>query len=226
MPVWKAGDLRIKPVTGVGGRVSGWPESVVKGGPYSVVLADPPWPDKPKDQPGSNMMAPPYPTMTANELTSLPIRQLVGDSAILIMWCTWAHLQLGMKVIKAWGFEYASGMPWLKVDGNGTPSFGQGLWFRHCTEIVTVSRKGNTNSLYSEAGLSRSSREGLVVAERRGHSRKPDEVHQWIEQTMPEPYIELFARRERPGWTTWGNQVGPADATDITPASPDDREIE
>lgn len=224
MAVWKPGDLKLRPTSGTG-RVTSWPKEVMAGAPYSVILADPPWPDKPKDQPGANMMAPPYPTMKANELTSLPIRQLVGESAILIMWCTWAHLELGLKVIKAWGFEYASGMPWLKVDATGSPSFGQGLWFRHCTEIVTVSRKGNSNKLYADAGLSRSSREGLVIAERRGHSRKPDEVHQWIEQTMPEPYIELFARRERRNWTTWGNQVLPADATeDLNDENDDERE--
>jgi N6-adenosine-specific RNA methylase IME4 len=23
------------------------------------------------------------------------------------------------------------------------------------------------------------------------------------------PYLELFARRERPGWTTWGDEIAP-----------------
>ena len=45
-----------------------------------------------------------------------------------------------------------------------------------------------------------------LLAERMQHSRKPDSLHD-VAETMPGPRLELFARRARPGWTVWGNEV-------------------
>jgi N6-adenosine-specific RNA methylase IME4 len=39
------------------------------------------------------------------------------------------------------------------------------------------------------------------------HSQKPEEYARIIEKLYDGPYLELFARRKRDGWTTWGNQV-------------------
>ncbi|MDR7574352.1 MAG: MT-A70 family methyltransferase [Armatimonadota bacterium] len=39
------------------------------------------------------------------------------------------------------------------------------------------------------------------------HSRKPDVVYQLIEAMYDGPYAELFARRRRPGWEVWGDEV-------------------
>ena len=36
------------------------------------------------------------------------------------------------------------------------------------------------------------------------HSRKPDEFYSLVEAVSPGPYLELFARRPRVGWTVWG----------------------
>lgn len=40
------------------------------------------------------------------------------------------------------------------------------------------------------------------------HSRKPDEICNRIENLVGGPYLELFARSERPGWDSLGNEVG------------------
>jgi len=47
----------------------------------------------------------------------------------------------------------------------------------------------------------------LLSTRKREHSRKPDEQYELIEACSPAPYLELFARRSRNGWTTWGDQV-------------------
>jgi N6-adenosine-specific RNA methylase IME4 len=47
----------------------------------------------------------------------------------------------------------------------------------------------------------------LIEAPRREHSRKPDEAYEHIERMTVGPYIELFARCQRPGWVSWGNEV-------------------
>jgi hypothetical protein len=39
------------------------------------------------------------------------------------------------------------------------------------------------------------------------HSRKPDETYNIIEACSTGPYLELFARGTRKGWTAWGNQA-------------------
>jgi N6-adenosine-specific RNA methylase IME4 len=38
----------------------------------------------------------------------------------------------------------------------------------------------------------------------REHSRKPDEAYEGIERLVEGPYIELFARQQRRGWTSLG----------------------
>jgi N6-adenosine-specific RNA methylase IME4 len=38
------------------------------------------------------------------------------------------------------------------------------------------------------------------------HSRKPEGFLDRIEQVSPGPYVELFARRSRFGWDTWGDE--------------------
>ena len=47
----------------------------------------------------------------------------------------------------------------------------------------------------------------LFPSRKRGHSRKPDELYQIIEQCSPGPYLELFARFGRHGWEQWGNEA-------------------
>ena len=46
-----------------------------------------------------------------------------------------------------------------------------------------------------------------MLSRKREHSRKPDELYDIIEQCSPVPYLELFARHLRPGWSQWGNEV-------------------
>lgn len=41
---------------------------------------------------------------------------------------------------------------------------------------------------------------------RGAHSAKPEAFLDHVEQVSPEPYLELFARRDRLGWDTWGNE--------------------
>lgn len=39
------------------------------------------------------------------------------------------------------------------------------------------------------------------------HSEKPEAFFDVVEQVSPGPYLELFARRRRLGWSAWGNEV-------------------
>jgi N6-adenosine-specific RNA methylase IME4 len=49
----------------------------------------------------------------------------------------------------------------------------------------------------------------LIDARNRGaHSEKPELFAAMIERLWPNtPKLEMFARRPRPGWDAWGNEV-------------------
>ena len=77
---------------------------------------------------------------------------------------------------------------------------GLGYWTRSNPEMCLLATKGKPSR------LSKSVRQ-LIHSPRREHSRKPDEIYDRIEQLLPGPYVELFARRERKGWDSWGNEL-------------------
>lgn len=138
----------------------------------------------------------------------MPIKQLAEDDSVLVMWTIWSYLKGALEVIDAWGFEYVAGFPWIKstyeptVDLFGElrfkPTWGLGVWVRGCSEPVLVAKRGN-------AKPPETSWLGLI-GQRMQHSRKPDNLYQYCESMQP-PYLELFARRERQGWSAFGNQV-------------------
>jgi N6-adenosine-specific RNA methylase IME4 len=77
---------------------------------------------------------------------------------------------------------------------------GCGYWTRSNTEPCLLATRGAPKRLNADVRMA-------IIAPRREHSRKPDEVHDRIERLVAGPYLELFARRPRPGWTVWGNEV-------------------
>src|SRR5690606_27837582 len=124
-------------------------------------------------------------------------------------------LPQAFEVMSAWGFRYSSvAFTWVKlrrahderqlrcvptVDSDF--HVGLGLTTRKNTEFVLLGRRGNARR------IARDVRE-LIVAPVREHSRKPDEMFARVERYCEGPYLELFARERRPGWTAWGDEVG------------------
>ncbi len=173
---------------------------------FSTVLADPPW----QFQNRTGKMAPEhkrlnrYPTMPLKKIMELPIAGVLNDTAHLYLWVPNALLPDGISVLKAWGFEYKSNLIWYKTRKDGGPDRrGVGFYFRNVTEIILFGVKGK-NARTLDAGRSQ---ENIIVSQKREHSRKPDEQYAIIESCSPGPYLELFARGSRPGWTCWGNQA-------------------
>lgn len=138
-----------------------------------------------------------------------------GDGCHLFLWSTSPHVPEALAVMSAWGFRYSGfAFTWIKTLRPVTwdsplyvPSsfhIGLGHTTRKNVEIVLLGRRGNARR------KARDVRE-LVIAEVREHSRKPDEVRERIEAYCDGPYLELFSRESRPGWTTWGNEAGKFD---------------
>lgn len=173
---------------------------------YRVVLADPPWkfetwtPDAGNRGPQFH-----YDLMENDEILALGDRlDLKGRCARdcwLILWTTWTRLQLGIDVLKAWGFQQVSGGAWGKMNAAGTrPAIGTGYILRDSCEPFLIGRRGAPKRL--NRGTS-----NLILAPRREHSRKPDAMHVLIERTFPGPYLEVFARSRRRHWHAWGNET-------------------
>lgn len=105
--------------------------------------------------------------------------------------------------MEAWGFTYKTNIVWYKIRKDGGPDGrGLGFYFRNVTELVLFGVKGRLRTLDPGRGQT-----NIILSRKRQHSRKPDELYSIIESCSPGPYLELFARFRRPGWTQWGDQL-------------------
>ena len=173
---------------------------------FSTVLADPPWRFKNrtgKVAPEHSRLAR-YPTLSLDEICSLPIAEHMRETAHCYLWVPNALLPDGLKVLSAWGFEYKSNLIWHKVRKDGqSDGRGVGFYFRNVTEVILFGTRGKNARTLAPAR----SQVNLFSSRKREHSRKPDEQYDIIEQCSPGPFLELFGRGIRNGWTVWGNQA-------------------
>jgi len=175
---------------------------------FKVIVADPPWSFSNFKK--SKNGAPQYPTMSFSDISKIPVATWAEDNSLLIMWCTWPMLSQGSDLLKTWGFKYITGFPWIKTTPNsGTIRCGIGFWTQSTSEFLLIGRRGK----FSPSRVDK--RRGLLVGEDRQfygpinkHSSKPEDIQDWIEARYPGPYLELFARRNRPGWECWGYDTG------------------
>lgn len=180
--------------------------AALRGKKFKTVLADPPW----QFQNRTGKVAPEhrrlnrYGTMTLDEIKGLPVAERLQDSAHLYLWVPNALLPEGLEVMRAWGFNYKSNLVWHKVrkDG-GSDGRGVGFYFRNVTELILFGVRGK-NARTLQPGRTQVN---YLSSRKREHSRKPDEQYPLIESCSPGPYLEMFARGTRPGWTIWGNQA-------------------
>lgn len=176
------------------------------GSKFKTILADPPW----QFQNRTGKIAPEhkrlnrYETMGLSDILALPVAQVTDDTAHLYLWVPNALLPEGLKVLEAWGFQYKSNLVWHKVRKDGGPDGrGVGFYFRNTTELILFGVKGK-NARTLQPGRSQVN---IIRTMKREHSRKPDEQYALIESCSPGPFLEMFARGSREGWTTWGNQA-------------------
>ena len=184
---------------------------------YRAILADVPWKflarsEKGMDRSPDNH----YSTMTLDQIKALPVRDLVHpDGCVLHFWVTDTHVEMALDTVRALGFRYKTvGFYWAKTNKDGSFFTGMGFWTRANPEHAYEAYFGETEQEVERsflATIGAPKRTGkdvprLIVAPRREHSRKPDEIHDRIERLTDGPYLELFAREHHPGWTTWGNE--------------------
>jgi N6-adenosine-specific RNA methylase IME4 len=142
--------------------------------------------------------------MEFDEISSLPVREVLAQTAHLYLWIPNALLPQGIATLQAWGFEYKSNLVWHKIrkDG-GSDGRGVGFYFRNVTELVLFGVRGKNARTLAPGRR----QVNYFSSQKREHSRKPDELYDIIEACSPGPFLELFARGTRPSWTAWGNQA-------------------
>jgi N6-adenosine-specific RNA methylase IME4 len=158
---------------------------------------DPPW-DWGDEGDGDGCYArsrPVYATMPIEQIAALPVSALAEPNAHIYLWITNRSLPKGFALLDGWGFRYITMLTWCK------PHFGMGTYFRGSTEHVLFGVRGSLPLLRSDVGT-------WFEAPRPGqHSAKPDAFYSLVETCSPGPWLEMFARRARPGWQVWGAEV-------------------
>ena len=164
---------------------------------YSTIVVDPPWEmvkierDIAPNQTGFD-----YPTMTINQIKSLRVPELFMENAFVFLWATQKYFRPGIEILEHWGLKFRFHMTWVKPGGfqvHNTP-MGNG-------EYVLVGAKGNPKFVDLKAFKM------CFNAPRGKHSEKPDTFYELIERTTGGNRIDLFARKKRSGFVSWGNEI-------------------
>ena len=180
---------------------------------YRTIVIDPPWRYRSSDiltrgwhktaSVESQRAEGHYTTMTNAQIAALPLGALAEDTAHLYLWVTNPRLYgersgecSPREIINGWGFRYITLLTWVKA---GAP--GLGFYFRGNTEHVLFCVRGAVR-------IPPERRESNVILAPRGHhSEKPGTFYDLVERVSPGPRLELFARTQRLGWDTWGNEA-------------------
>lgn len=171
---------------------------------FRAILADPPWRFKTYSEKGRGRCADKhYPCMGLESIKCLDVEALAAKDSVLFLWTTMPFLQKAFEVIRAWGFTYKTvAFVWAKSSKTKKNAFviGTGYWTRANAELCLLATKGHPKRRRKDVPQ-------LIVAPRREHSRKPDEIYPRIKKLVKGPYLELFARQKWSNeWSVWGNE--------------------
>jgi N6-adenosine-specific RNA methylase IME4 len=138
--------------------------------------------------------------MATEDIAAMPVRDIAEQDAILFLWSTATHIPDALRVMDAWGFKYLNQIAWDKQKP------GMGWYCRNTHELLLYGTRGNFRSPRDKSLILNKS---IISSPRsKKHSEKPVEFYEIIERMYPDlPKVELFARRKRDGWASWGNEV-------------------
>jgi len=124
---------------------------------------------------------------------------MLPDSRI-VLWRVSSMQREALDLLDLWGFELKAELVWRKLTKTGKLWFGMGHQTRaaHETALIAVRGKPRRKS---------ASVRSVFDAPWAGHSVKPDRAYEIVRELSPGPFLELFARRPREGWTTLGLEL-------------------
>lgn len=163
--------------------------------PYSTIVVDPPWSYNRSGVQGA--VSDQYSTLSGPEIAALPLGALAASDAHLYLWATTPKLwdePNPARIAEAWGFTYKTLITWVKGE-----RVGIGWYYRVDTEHCLFCTRGSAPI----PGELRAS--NVLWSPRTHHSAKPDAFGDRVEQVSPGPFLEVFCRRPRFGWDSWGH---------------------
>lgn len=171
---------------------------------FACIVADPPWNVKRLESPGSNgfgtqdgiLRSIPleYPTMSVEQIAAL--RVPAAKDAHCYIWTINAYVEQTYDIARAWGFEPSTLLTWIK----SPMGLGLGGTFCNTAEFILFCRRG---TLKAKKRVDRT----WWGWPRGRHSAKPEDFQTIVESVSPGPYFEMFARRKREGWLSFGNEI-------------------
>ena len=164
---------------------------------YATIVADPPWDVKrgPEWGSGGKSRELTYSTMGVDEIAALPVKNIAAIGAHLYIWTINAYIEQTYYIAREWGFRPSTLLTWCK-EPHG---IGLGGTYVLTTEHVLFCRRGTCPA--------RERVDSTWWRWARGpHSAKPEAFLDMVERVSPAPRLEMFARRARLGWDTWGNE--------------------
>jgi N6-adenosine-specific RNA methylase IME4 len=194
-----------------GGRIEDLGELALSGYRARFIGSDPQWKFLTRSAAGEGRSANVhYKTEEVDKIKQIPVGELAADDSMLGMWMVDWCPQDALDLLAHYGFKHVTTLyTWIKTNGadagldlwrDSTWHIGQGYWTRANPEDCWLATKGDPKRLYADVRQ-------LIVAPLMEHSRKPDEWLARTERLCEGPYLELQARRTRPGWTTWGDEL-------------------
>ena len=173
---------------------------------YGLILADPPWRQsrggKKKVRPNSSGKEIPYVVQDLNTIKEIlkGFVEKTEENSVLFLWTIEKYLFEAEEMAKELGYKLHARMVWNKV--TGIPS---AFTIRYGHEYLLYMYKGKLTPIAIEE---RGKIHSVFTEQVKEHSRKPEISYQIIERLYPNlNKIELFARRKRQGWESWGDEV-------------------
>lgn len=120
-----------------------------------------------------------------------------------------------IDVCEKLGFKPITLIPWVKSNVGSPTPYGM-RYTEMCIFAVRYDKGQGKRTRYSGTpeiqsvpnGKGLCASKDFITAPRRQHSRKPDEFYSYVESRSLGPYLELYSRTTRKGWTGIGNQTG------------------
>jgi N6-adenosine-specific RNA methylase IME4 len=192
---------------------------------FGTIIADPPWNYNRTsgDKKLRGYSDKHYEPLSTADLAALPVQDVVADNAVLFLWTNGPFLAdcSAQKIAEGWGFRPVTLMAWHKVQqkslfGSRTHGGGVGYWFRGNFEPILVATRGRSYRWSEQENWSAEQTNALFEHEKSRHSQKPPYVHQLVEDSIyPHPWLEMFGRRARTGWTVIGDGAPGCEGEDI-----------
>ena len=162
-------------------------------GLFQTIVIDPAWDYAEEgDNDAFGRGKPVYCSMSIEDIAALPVDKIADKNCHLYIWVTNRSLPKSFQLMDKWGFRYVTCLTWIK------PHYGVGNYFRGQTEHVLFGVKGQQPLKRHDVGT------WFEAPRGERHSAKPDEFYSLVESCSYAPYIDIFVRRDRDGWSVWG----------------------